>query len=55
MDQSVDDALLIDKEDPRKARPHGRIALAAYTGGTGQCTVYYDNVIVTSLSPVGGP
>jgi hypothetical protein len=44
----VDDALLIDKEDPRRARPAGRIALAAYTGGSGQCTVYYDNVIVTS-------
>ena len=26
----------------------GRIALAAYTGGVGQCTVYYDNVVVTS-------
>jgi len=25
---------------------HGRIALAAYTGGTGRCTVYYDNVVV---------
>ena len=46
----VDDALLIDKEDPRRARPAGRIALAAYTGGSGQCTVYYDNVIVTSLA-----
>jgi hypothetical protein len=27
----------------------GGIALAAYTGGSGQCTVYYDNVIVTAL------
>ena len=27
----------------------GGIALAAYTGGTGECTVYYDNVIVTAL------
>jgi 3-keto-disaccharide hydrolase len=51
----VDEALLIDKEDPRKARARGRIALAAYTGGSGECTVYYDNVIVTSLSPAGGP
>jgi hypothetical protein len=47
----VDQALLIDKEDPRKARPSGRIALPAYTGGSGECTVYYDNVVVTSLSP----
>jgi hypothetical protein len=46
----VDDWLLIDKEDARQARPRGRIALAAYTGGSGQCTVYYDNVIVTSLA-----
>jgi len=51
----IDEALLIDKEDPRKARQRGRIALAAYTGGSGECTVYYDNVIVTSLSPTGGP
>ncbi len=27
---------------------HGRIGLAAYTGGSGECTVYYDNVIVTA-------
>ena len=47
----INDLLLIDKEDPRRARPRGRIALAAYTGGSGQCTVYYDNVIVTSLAP----
>jgi hypothetical protein len=48
----VDDALLIDREDARHARPRGRIALAAYTGGSGQCTVYYDNVIVTALPNV---
>ena len=49
----VDQALLIDKEDPRNARPRGRIALAAYTGGVGECTVYFDNVVVTTLSPLG--
>ena len=49
----VDDWLLIDREDGRKSRPQGRIALPAYTGGVGQCTVYYDNVIVTSLAPEG--
>jgi hypothetical protein len=27
----------------------GGIALAAYTGGAGECTLYYDNVIVTAL------
>jgi hypothetical protein len=26
----------------------GRIAMAAYTGGAAQCTVYYDNVVVTA-------
>lgn len=51
----VDDWLLIDREDARRARPRGRIALAAYTGGSGQCTVYYDNVIVTSLAPGESP
>lgn len=45
----VDGRLLIDQSDPRKATRHGRIALAAYTGGDGKCTVYYDNVVVTAL------
>jgi hypothetical protein len=33
---------------PIARAPRGGIALAAYTGGTGECTVYYDNVIVTA-------
>ena len=33
----------------RAGRTHGGIALAAYTGGSGECTVYYDNVVVTAL------
>lgn len=37
----------LDRADTR--RPKGRIALAAYTGGVGQCTVYFDNVVVTAL------
>ena len=45
----MNDAVVIDKEDSRKARASGGIALAAYTGGVGECTVYYDNVVVTSL------
>jgi 3-keto-disaccharide hydrolase len=45
----VNGALALDRTDSRKARPRGRIALAAYTGGTGQCTVYYDNVAVVAL------
>jgi hypothetical protein len=40
--------------DPCLDRPltrvtHGAIALAAYTGGAAQCTVYYDNIVVTAL------
>jgi len=31
------------------SRARGGIALPAYTGGAGECTVYYDNVIVTAL------
>ena len=45
----VDDSLLIDRRDGRNHHPRGRIALAAYTGGVGECTVYYDNVVVTRL------
>jgi len=45
----VDGQVTIDKVDPHRSRPQGRIALAAYTGGNGQCTVYYDNVVVTAL------
>lgn len=39
----------LERTDARSARPRGGIALPAYTGGVGQCTVYYDNVIVTKL------
>ena len=39
----------IDRTDPRNSRPRGRIALAAYTGGGGECTVFFDNVVVTPL------
>lgn len=45
----VNGELKIDRSDPRNVRPRGRIALAAYTGGVGQCTVFYDNVVVTPL------
>jgi 3-keto-disaccharide hydrolase len=43
----VNGSLTVDRLDSRHARPRGRIALAAYTGGVGECTVYYDNVVVT--------
>ena len=45
----VNGALAIDRTDARRARPNGRIALAAYTGGVGECTVYFDNVVVTEV------
>ena len=43
----VDGAMVIDRGEARRAGSNGRIALAAYTGGVGECTVYYDNVVVT--------
>lgn len=46
----VNGELLIDRVDNHKSFPAGRIALPAYTGGVGQCTVYYDNVVVTPIS-----
>jgi len=45
----VNGDLLIDRTDQKNAFPQGRIALPAYTGGVGQCTLYYDNVVVTPL------
>ena len=46
----VDGRLRIDYVDERSGRLSGRVALAAYTGGAGQCVVCYDNVIVRSLA-----
>ena len=45
----VNGELMLDKVDRKDSHPKGRIALAAYTGGVGECTVYYDNVVVTAL------
>jgi hypothetical protein len=47
----VNGDLKLDLYDGRKSLPTGRIALPAYTGGVGECTVYYDNVVVTPLPP----
>jgi hypothetical protein len=41
---------VINRRVPLRLPPSGGIALAAYSGGVGQCTVYYDNVVVTSLA-----
>ena len=43
----VNGRLAIDVTDD--SRPQGRIALAAYTGGVGECTAWFDNVVVTKL------
>ena len=46
---------VIDRRVPLSLSKSGGIALAAYTGGIGECTVYYDNVVVTALPPDSGP
>jgi hypothetical protein len=46
----VDGDRVLEKKVPLKLPAAGGIALAAYTGGVGQCTVYYDNVVVTPLA-----
>lgn len=40
---------VLEREAPRDGRSRGRMALPAYTGGVGECTIYYDNVVVTAL------
>jgi hypothetical protein len=45
----VNRRLRIDYVDPNNERPAGRLALAAYTGGVGECEVLFDNVVVRSL------
>src|SRR5262249_9384342 len=47
---SVGDHVAYDKHLQFKPPPRGGIALAAYAGGLAQCTVYYDNVVVTPLA-----
>jgi len=49
----INGRLVIEHEDPKRVVP-GRIGLPAYTGGVGQCTVYYDNVVVTALDSIAG-
>ncbi len=45
----LDGAAVLGRGDRKDPGAHGRIALPAYTGGVGECTVYYDNVLVTPL------
>jgi hypothetical protein len=46
---SIDGEKVLERGDARAAGG-GRIALPAYTGGVGECTIYYDNVVVTRLA-----
>ena len=49
----VNGELKLDRMDSRNARSirrSGSIALPAYTGGVGLCTVYYDNIVVTQIA-----
>lgn len=45
----VNRVLKLDYADPKNERPRGRVALAAYTGGSGQCELLFDNLVVTRL------
>ena len=45
----VNGQLKINYDDQGNVRPSGRAALAAYTGGKGECQVLYKNVVVRSL------
>lgn len=45
----VDGDVVLDRRVAWRLPGAGGIALAAYTGGVGQCTVYYDNVVVSPL------
>ena len=45
----VDRLLKIDYTDRENHLPSGGIALSAYTGGTAECEVLYDNLVVRAL------
>jgi hypothetical protein len=47
----VNGARVLERRDPLRAMRQGRIALAAYTGGRGECSVLYANLFVTRLGP----
>ena len=47
----VNGARVLERRDPLGSMRRGRIALAAYTGGQGECAVFYANVRVTRLPP----
>jgi hypothetical protein len=47
----VNGARVLERGDPLGSTRRGRIALAAYTGGNGECAVFYANLVVTRLEP----
>jgi len=47
---AIDGHVVLDNRLHPPAPARGGIALSAYTGGVGNCTVYYDNVAVTPLT-----
>ena len=51
----VDGVRALECRDPLGSMRRGRIALVAYTGGQGECTVFYANVTVTRLEPAQRP
>jgi hypothetical protein len=47
----VNGVRVLERRDPLGSMRRGRIALAAYTGGHGECVVCYANVKVTRFEP----
>ena len=47
----VNGVRVLERRDPLGSMRRGRIALVAYTGGHGECAVFYANVVVTRLEP----
>ena len=47
----VNGVRVLERRDPLGSMRRGRIALVAYTGGHGECAVFYANVRVTRLRP----
>jgi hypothetical protein len=47
---AINGRVVFDRELRPDPPPRGGIALSAYAGGVGQCTVYYANVVVTALA-----
>jgi len=51
----VNGVRVLERRDLPGSMRRGRIALVAYTGGHGECAVFYANVMVTRLEPEERP